>query len=83
MKIFAYLIAFALIVFAALNSVSAQESKGKVSKEKVPAKRAKQYTAQKTPAANDILRFMNFRSTEAKNVHFLLRPLRFNFTIEF
>lgn len=83
MKIFAYLIAFILMIFAALNSASAQESKGKVSKEKVPAKKAKQYNSEKTSSANDVLKLMNFRSTDAKNVYFLLRPLRFNFTIEF
>lgn len=84
MKLFTTISAVILFMFLAFCSVSAQESKGKKQQNHAePAKIETKKTTQKTASGMDLSNGLRFRSDDAKNVIFNLKPTGASFTIEF
>lgn len=84
MKLFSAICAIIFFVFLALCSVNAQESKGKKQPNHAePAKIEAKKTRQKNAPTMDLSNGLRFRSDDAKNVIFNLKPNGASFTIEF
>jgi hypothetical protein len=84
MKIITVISAAILLIFLAISSVNAQESKGK--KQQNHADQIKIETkkeSQKTAPSMNLSNGLRFKSDDAKNVIFFLKPAGASFTIEF